>query len=150
MPYVLVLHGPNLHALGSREPETYGSTTLAEIDRRLTELAAQLGCAVECRQSNHEGVLIDALYAAAGRADGVLFNPGGFTHTSVALRDAIQAVRLPVVEVHLTNPAAREPFRTTSLISGVAAAVVQGFGADGYLLGLRGLLGLLPRSAAHA
>jgi 3-dehydroquinate dehydratase-2 len=150
MPNVLVLHGPNLQALGSREPEVYGHTTLAEIDRRLNELAAQLGCAVECHQSNHEGVLIDALYAAAGKVDGVLLNPGGLTHTSVALRDAIHAVRLPVVEVHLSNPAAREPFRTTSLVSGVAAAVVQGFGADSYLLGLRGLLGLLPRSAAHA
>jgi 3-dehydroquinate dehydratase II len=150
MPNVLVLHGPNLQALGSREPEVYGHTTLAEIDRRLNELAAQLGCAVECRQSNHEGVLIDALYAAAGKVDGVLLNPGGLTHTSVALRDAIHAVRLPVVEVHLSNPAAREPFRTTSLVSGVAAAVVQGFGADGYLLALRGLLGLLPRSTAHA
>src|SRR6267142_2623316 len=121
MPNVLVLHGPNLQALGSREPDVYGHTTLAEIDRRLEELAAQLGCAVECRQSNHEGVLIDALYAAAGKVDGVLLNPGGLTHTSVALRDAIHAVRLPVVEVQLSNPAAREPFRATSLVSVVAA-----------------------------
>lgn len=136
---ILVLHGPNLHALGSREPDVYGDTTLAEIDRRLDRLAAELGCQIETLQTNHEGVLIDALYGAAGSVQGVLLNPGGLTHTSVALHDAVRAVKLPVVEVHLTNTAARESFRHASLVSPAARAVVQGFGAESYLLALRGL-----------
>jgi len=140
MKRVLVLHGPNLNALGDREPDVYGRETLEEIDRRLQALGAELGCEVESLQSNHEGVLIDALYRARGHAEGVLLNPGGFTHTSVALRDAVAAVGLPLVEVHLSNPQARESFRSTSLISGAARAVVQGFGADSYALALRGLI----------
>jgi 3-dehydroquinate dehydratase-2 len=139
MPRFLVLHGPNLNLLGEREPDVYGRHTLAEVDQGLGELATQLGCEVECRQSNHEGVLIDALHEARARFDGVLLNPGGLTHTSVALRDAVVASGLPVVEVHLSNPSAREPFRRDSLISGVALGVVQGFGGDGYRLGLRAL-----------
>src|SRR5262245_59561086 len=145
---ILVLHGPNLAALGTREPETYGSDSLAEIDRRLGVLASELGCEVECLQSNHEGVLIDALYQARGRAHGVLLNPGGLTHTSVALRDAVLGAGLPVVEVHVTNPSAREPFRRVSLISGAAVGVVQGFGPDSYLIGLRALLGRLSPGPA--
>ena len=145
---ILVLHGPNLAALGTREPETYGSDSLAEIDRRLGQLASELGCEVECLQSNHEGVLIDALYQARGRAHGVLLNPGGLTHTSVALRDAVLGAGLPVVEVHVTNPSAREPFRRVSLISGAALGVIQGFGADSYLLGLRALTSRLGRGQA--
>ena len=143
MPRVLVLHGPNLQALGTREPAIYGGATLEEVDRRLGTLAAELRCEVECRQSNHEGVLIDLLYGAAKNAHGVLLNPGALTHTSVALRDCIAAVPVPVVEVHLTNPHAREPFRRFSAISPVARGVIEGFGVDSYLLGLRALAGLV-------
>jgi len=149
MHRVLVLHGPNLNALGEREPDRYGRLTLAEIDQRLRELAAELCCELECLQTNHEGVLIDALYRARGRAQGVLMNPGGLTHTSVSLRDAIVAAGLPVVEVHLSNPPAREAFRSASLVSGAAVGTVQGFGPDSYLLGLRALVGHLQR-ASHA
>lgn len=146
MPNILVLHGPNLDALGSREPAVYGRATRAEIDRRLEDLAVSLGCAIECRQSNHEGVLIDALYASQPQVDGFLVNPGALTHTSVALRDAVAAIGRPAVEVHLSNPAAREAFRHRSLISAVAVGVVQGFGADSYLLGLRALVAHLGES----
>jgi 3-dehydroquinate dehydratase II len=139
MPRILVLHGPNLDALGTREPERYGRETLADVERTLTTLASELGCELEHLQSAHEGVLIEALYGARGRCDGVLLNPGGLTHTSVALRDAVLGAGLPVVEVHVTNPHARESFRHTSLVSGAAVAVVQGFGADSYRLALRGL-----------
>jgi len=139
MHRILVLHGPNLNALGTREPEIYGHATLEDIDRRLRALAAELEVEIECLQSNHEGVLIDALHQARGRTDGVLLNPGGLTHTSVALRDAVAATGLPVVEVHVSNPQARESFRHTSTVSAAAVAVVQGFGADSYLLALRGL-----------
>ncbi len=145
MPRFLVLHGPNLNLLGTREPEVYGRVTLDEVNRRLESLAAELGCEVECMQSNHEGVLIDALHGAGSRAHGVLLNPGGLTHTSVALRDAVSAIRVPVVEVHLSNIHARETFRRVSTVSGAALGVVQGFGADSYLLGLRALAGHCSR-----
>ena len=150
MPNILVLHGPNLDALGVREPSVYGHVTLAEIDRRLEALALTLGCAVECRQSNHEGVLIDALYSSQPRVDGFLVNPGALTHTSLALRDALAAIGRPAVEVHLSNPASRESFRRHSTVSAVVLGVVQGFGADSYLLGLRALathLGETPHRA---
>jgi 3-dehydroquinate dehydratase-2 len=139
MPRILVLHGPNLDALGTREPETYGRDTLEDIERDLHTLAGELHCEVECRQTQHEGILIESLYGARGRCDGVILNPGGLTHTSVALRDAILASGLPVVEVHVTNPHRREPFRHVSLASGACLAVVQGFGAASYALALRGL-----------
>ena len=145
---ILVLHGPNLNALGSREPAVYGRTSLDDIHGLLEALALQLGCEVECRQTNHEGVLIDDLHSAKGSADGVLLNPGGLTHSSVALRDAVSAAGIPVVEVHLSNPCARETFRHTSLISGAAVGVVQGFGPAGYELALRGLMGVLSRDQA--
>jgi 3-dehydroquinate dehydratase-2 len=144
---ILVLHGPNLHALGSREPEVYGRDTLEGLDDSLRVLASELGCEVECLQSDHEGVLIDALYRARGRCDGVLINPGGLTHTSVALRDAVRGAALPTVEVHVSNPHAREPFRHLSLVSGAVLAVVQGFGTDSYRLALRGLVAHLHRGA---
>ena len=146
MHRILVLHGPNLNALGTREPETYGHASLDDIDRRLVGLGAELGVEVECLQSNHEGVLIDALYRARGHSHGILLNPGALTHTSLALRDAALAASLPVVEVHLTNPNARESFRQRSYLSAAALGVVQGFGAESYLLALRALAGHL----AHA
>ena len=139
MHRILVLHGPNLNALGSREPETYGHDTLDDIDRHLASLGAELGVEIECEQSNHEGVLIDALHRARDRCDGILLNPAGLTHTSVALRDAMLAAGVPVVEVHLSNPNAREPWRHVSLTAGAALGVVQGFGVNSYLLGLRAL-----------
>lgn len=142
-PVVLVLHGPNLNLLGTREPEVYGTTTLAEIDAALAERAAARGCAVECHQSNHEGTLLDLLHGARGRCAGVVLNPGGLTHTSVALRDAIAAVALPVIEVHLTHTDAREPFRRRSLVAPVCAGRVSGFGAWSYYLALDGLLARL-------
>jgi len=148
MPRILVLHGPNLGALGTREPDVYGRVSLETINRGLEGLAKELGCELECRQTNHEGVLIDALHNARATASGVVLNPGGLTHTSVALRDAVAAAGLPVVEVHVTNPAAREPFRHASMISGAALGVVQGFGADSYGLALRALVGVLQRARA--
>ena len=145
MHRILVLHGPNLNALGSREPEIYGRASLDEIDRSLRQLAPELGCEVDCLQSNHEGVLIDALYSARERSHGALLNPAGLTHTSVALRDAVLGSGIPVVEIHLSNPARREAFRHRSLASGAALGVVQGFGPDSYLLGLRALAAHLSR-----
>jgi 3-dehydroquinate dehydratase-2 len=139
---VLVLHGPNLNLLGTREPEVYGSMTLDEINAKLVELGRSLGADVKCLQSNHEGALIDALHDARTWANGVVFNPGGYTHTSVALRDAIIAIEIPVVEVHLSNVYAREEFRHTSLISAVCIGKVVGFGWKSYTLGLRALLEL--------
>jgi 3-dehydroquinate dehydratase II len=136
----LVVHGPNLNLLGSREPEIYGSTTLAEIDALLTKKAAAEGHDVVTFQSNHEGELIDKLQEATNGFDGVLLNPGGFTHTSVALRDAVQALPVPVVECHLSNIYAREEFRQHSMITGVAKGIVSGFGVTSYLLGLEALM----------
>lgn len=147
---ILVLHGPNLNLLGRREPGVYGTQTLDEINAQLGVLAAELGVVLECLQSNHEGALIDALHAAQGVVQGVLINPGGLTHSSVSLRDALLAVNLPFVEVHLSNVYAREPFRHTSLLRDVAVGVVLGFGADSYGMGLRGLISHLRRRAGDA
>lgn len=143
---VLVISGPNLQLLGTREPERYGRITLAEIEAQTVALGAELGVEVDCMQSNHEGVLLDTIAAARGVYAGIVINAGAYTHTSVALRDALTGVSVPFVEVHLSNVAAREPFRHHSYLSDVAAGVVFGFGADSYLLGLRGLVARLTRT----
>ena len=140
---VLVLHGPILNLLGTREPEIYGSMTLGDINTQLLELGKEFGAELKCCQSNHEGALIDALQDAQTWADGVIFNPGGYTHTSVALRDAIAALKIPVIEVHLSNVYAREKFRHRSMISAVCKGKIVGFGWRSYTLGLRALTDLL-------
>jgi 3-dehydroquinate dehydratase-2 len=136
---VLVLHGPNLNLLGTREPEVYGSLTLEQIDVFIVNRANELGVEVVTAQSNVEGELVSLIQDAAGWADAILINPGGYSHTSVAIRDAIAAVDLPAVEVHLSNPAAREEFRHTDIVAGACTGVVSGFGWRSYLLGLEAL-----------
>ncbi len=142
---IAVVHGPNLNLLGVREPDVYGSDSLADVNEALADLAAELGCALEVYQSNSEGEILDFLATCLGRADGLVVNPAGLGHTSVALLDGLRAVALPFVEVHLSNPAAREPFRRKSLLAPAAVGVVAGFGMDSYLSGFRCLRNHLLR-----
>jgi 3-dehydroquinate dehydratase II len=140
---ILIVNGPNLNLLGMREPDVYGGETLDAVMRRATERGAELGMEVETFQSNEEGALVTRIGACAGCVDGIVINPAAYTHTSVALRDAIRACGVPCVEVHLSNIQAREPFRHTSLTAGVCVGQIAGFGAAGYLLALDALAGIL-------
>lgn len=145
MAQLLILNGPNLNLLGQREPAVYGAATLADVEALCQRTGERLGCSVECRQSNHEGVLIDAIHEAgrgfkAGELLGVVLNAGAYTHTSVALHDAIKGAEVPVIEVHISNVHAREAFRHHSYIAPAAAGIVVGFGIDGYVLAIEGLV----------
>jgi 3-dehydroquinate dehydratase II len=144
---VLVVHGPNLNLVGAREPAIYGQDTLASIEQRLRELADQLGLSLEMFQSNSEGALVDRIQATRGVTDAIVVNAGAYTHTSIAIRDALLATELPVIEVHLSNTYKREAFRHRSLIADIAVGQIVGFGADSYLLGLRAAAGVLARRA---
>lgn len=143
---ILVLHGPNLNLLGRREPEIYGRVTLDEINSRLVEAGAKLNCKIIAMQSNHEGVLVDAIHDAFGKHQGIIINAGAYTHTSVALRDALAGVAIPVVEVHLSNIYQRESFRHHSYIAPIAVGQISGFGAESYYLGLQALVNHLQKS----
>jgi len=145
---ILVIHGPNLNMLGKREPEIYGSSTLDDVNARLAKEAKELGAEVEFFQSNSEGEIVGRIQAAMDSAEGILINPGAYTHTSVAIRDAILSTGLPVVEAHISNIYKREDFRQRSYVSGVALAVVSGFGAESYSLGLRGLVDYLKKAGS--
>jgi 3-dehydroquinate dehydratase-2 len=141
---VLIVHGPNLNLLGTREPEIYGHTTLADIDQQLAELGHTLGLNVETFQSNSEGAIVDRIQAARGLIDLLIINPAAYTHTSIAIRDALTAVAVPVIEVHLSNVYKREPFRHHSTIADIAEARIMGFGAEGYMLAVRAAAKMLP------
>ncbi|GAM07834.1 3-dehydroquinate dehydratase [Geobacter sp. OR-1] len=136
---ILVIHGPNLNLLGTREPDVYGSQTISDVNAALQNLAVELGIELSCMQSNHEGAIVDAIQAAKADCAGILINPAAYTHTSIAIRDAISAVALPVVEVHISNVHAREEFRCKSHIAPVAVGQISGFGVNSYLLGLRAI-----------
>jgi len=140
---ILVIHGPNLKMLGKREPDIYGHQSLAEIDDRLKERGEKLGINVETFQSNHEGALVDKIQQAVGMVHGVVINPAAYTHTSVAIRDALAMLDIPIVEIHLSNIYRREPFRHTSMIADIVTARIAGFGSNGYTLALEGLVGML-------
>ena len=144
MKTILILNGPNLNLLGTREPAVYGASTLADVEAMCLEAGARLGFAIDCRQSNHEGVLLDAIHEAgrayaAGTHAGVILNAGAYTHTSVALHDAIKGAAVPVIELHISNVHAREAFRHHSWISPAAAGIIVGFGVDGYVLAIEAI-----------
>lgn len=148
MTSILVLNGPNLNMLGTREPSVYGSTTLPEVEAAVTAHGQAVGAQVTCFQSNSEGALIDAIQAARGTHDGIIFNAGAYTHTSIALRDAISAAELPVIELHVSNVHARETFRHHSMIAPVCIGVICGFGVAGYGLAIQAILTHLQERAA--
>ncbi len=148
-PRILVIHGPNLNLLGTRDPLIYGSVTMAEIDAELVRRGRERGAEVETFQSNHEGGLVDAIQGAASRCAAIVINPGGYTHTSVAIRDAIEAVGLPAIEVHLSNLHAREPFRRESLVAARCVGQISGLGAQSYYLGLDAALTIVERRRAE-
>jgi len=139
MKKILVINGPNLNLLGEREPEIYGSTGLAELEKQISDRARELGVEAECFQSNSEGAIIDALQSRAGKCDGIIINPGGLTHYSVSLRDCLLIVRCPVIEVHISNIYAREEFRAKSVIADIVSGQISGLGLDGYLYALERL-----------
>ena len=145
---ILILNGPNLNLLGVREPATYGRDTLADIEDACLERAAALGLEIEFRQSNHEGQLVDWIQEARENADGIIINPGGYTHSSVAILDALRAAELPVIEVHISNIFRREPFRSHSYVSLAATGIVCGLGSHGYLLALEAMTRLVAQDAA--
>lgn len=145
MHRILCISGPNLQLLGTREPDVYGKETLSEIHGRVATRATELGATIEVRQTNHEGAIVDLIGAARGVFDGLLLNAGAFTHTSLAIFDALRAVQLPCVEVHLSNPEARETYRHTSRVAAACIAKVAGFGGDSYVLALEGLVRHLTR-----
>jgi 3-dehydroquinate dehydratase-2 len=140
---ILVIHGPNLNMLGKREPEIYGSKTLADINAELSALGEELGLKVETFQSNHEGAIVDKIQQAMGNCDGIIINPAAYTHTSIAIRDALAMLDVPAVEIHLSNINKREPFRHQSTIADIVSARIAGFGSHGYLLALEGLAGMI-------
>lgn len=140
---ILVVHGPNLNLLGIREPQTYGSTTLAQIDQNLQQEARRLQVILSCLQSNHEGALVDAIHQAQGKHQGIIINAGAYTHTSVAIRDALAGIDIPTVEVHLSNIYRREEFRHHSYIAPIAIGQISGFGGNSYILGLQALVNYL-------
>lgn len=140
MAKILVMHGPNLNLLGTREPDVYGRTTLADINRDLASLAERFGVELECYQSNHEGALVDRLQQAMGDVDGIIINPAAYTHTSIAIRDCLAAIRIPTIEVHLSNIHAREEFRHHSMIAPVIRGQICGLGALGYTLAFHAML----------
>lgn len=140
---ILIIHGPNLNMLGKREPSIYGASTLQEINRILKEESRRLDVKAEVFQSNSEGEIVSRIQDAMKKSDGILINPGAYTHTSIAIRDAILSAGLPVVEVHISNIYKREDFRQKSFISGVSVGVISGFGSDSYILGLNGLVNYL-------
>lgn len=150
MANILVIHGPNLNLLGQREPEIYGTATLEDINRQLAELGKQNQIDLDCFQSNHEGEIIDRIHAVVGHADGILINPGAFTHYSIAIRDALSSVRIPTVEVHLSNIHAREEFRRHSVVAPVVVGQISGFGIQSYALGLLALAEYLKRTGHFA
>jgi 3-dehydroquinate dehydratase II len=142
---ILCISGPNLQLLGTREPRIYGTETLAQIYGRLADRAGELGATIDSRQTNHEGAIVDMIGEAHGKFDGILLNAGAFTHTSIAIHDALKGVGLPCIEVHISNPEAREAFRRRSRIASACVAKVAGFGGDSYVLALEGLVALLRR-----
>lgn len=146
---ILVLHGPNLNLLGLREPEIYGATTLDRVNDSLKQRAKEFQVEISCLQSNHEGVLVDAIHKARTEFSGIIINAGAYTHTSVAIRDALVGISLPVVEVHLSNIYTREEFRHHSYIAPIAIGQISGFGADSYYLGLQALVDYIKRDATH-